>query len=274
MLLWPVLFILIIVISLILAYQSMKDFQEKPEKLGLEYGLFLIRDTFNFTPEVLNLIHQDIAKDGLVISIERLFKGLKSALVIYGPKDIILKHNNALRLIELEDYAQNTPANISVWEVGVKDLLTLKQDMPNLFKELPQLRDSEQFWWQLILQAKVSHPWDKALGLFKGSKEDFGPVNSHNLAAQRIAGTQGLIGGKNFQCHIRAAVLTDDPNRKVSLESKLEKFGTGKLVKYPQAFSGTQILEFYKGRTLPFMSSRPFLLTSEDILKVALKPVS
>lgn len=262
-----------------LAFQSMKDFQEKPEKLGLEYGLFLVRNTVGLTAEILDAIHTETAKKGLLISLERLFKGLKSALVIYGPKDIVLKYAQQLRLIEIEDYTQDiSPNDLVIWEMGVKDNFDLQKDIPNIFTQLPALNEVEQFWWQLIVQAKTSLPWDSVVDIFKKlvSKKDGKLVDSHKLASTRIANTGGKFSStqtsKPFRCHIRTVLVASDPSRKMTLTTLLEKIGGGSLVKVPQSFTSSQILEFYKGRTLPFVSSRPFILEAADILKITLKP--
>src|SRR5688572_3161726 len=120
MILWVVLFVLVVAISFVLAAQSMRDFSEVPAKEA-EYGLFLIRNTVALTPAVLDSIKNELLESKTIISFERLFKGGKSALVAFGPRELLLNHQSALDLLELEDYTQNVEVeHISAWEVVVK----------------------------------------------------------------------------------------------------------------------------------------------------------
>ncbi|EKD84968.1 MAG: hypothetical protein ACD_38C00123G0003, partial [uncultured bacterium] len=89
MILWLILFLLIIGISFILAFRSMKDYQEIPKASKVEYGLFLIRRTDSFDAGVLGSIGKFMLDNSLIISLERLFKGNKAALTIFGPKEIL-----------------------------------------------------------------------------------------------------------------------------------------------------------------------------------------
>lgn len=276
MLLWIILFILIIIISLILAYQSMKDFQDKPEKLGSQYAPFLIRNTTALTEDLLKQLHNEIFKKGQLISLERLFKGLRSALIIYGPKEILVRYSEPLKLIELEDYTGVNIEHLSVWEVGVKELTSLKENLPNLFKELPQLLDQEQFWWQLVLRPKSRTFWHKLVNL-DFLKKPAVAVSGHAMTTQKIAGSQGIplnFQQSGFQCHIRAALITSNLQRKFSLVSLLERIGSGRLVKLPRPYSLKQTLEMYKERSFPYIDSRLFVLEPGDILRITLKPNS
>ncbi len=138
MILWFALFLLIVGISFVLAFRSMKDYQEIPKNFKAEYGLFLIRRPESFNANALTAIGQTILEEGLVVSIERLFKGKQAALTIFGPKKILDDFAESLNLLELEDYAQVLDhKDISVWEVGVKGAKDFKSDSPNnIFKKL------------------------------------------------------------------------------------------------------------------------------------------
>lgn len=148
MILWLALFLLVIAISLVLALASMRDFQELPNS-QIKYGLFLIRQPAQFSADILNLIYTQIAQEGLSISLERLFKGKKSTLVIFGPKKV-LETLGKLDLLELEDYVGPERGDVSAWEVGVK---SNKDNSPikRFFKDLPPLDVEEEFWWQIVL---------------------------------------------------------------------------------------------------------------------------
>lgn len=145
MILWVILFALVVAISFVLALKSMADFQEIPEHAGADYGLFLIRRPQSFNSQMLSYIHQNLLKEGLIISFERLIKGSQAALVVYGPKNILINIKDALDLLELEDYTNINQDNFLAWEVGVKH-----PDVPTF----PALAVSDQLWWQLILSAK------------------------------------------------------------------------------------------------------------------------
>lgn len=143
MILWVLLFLLVIGISFVLAFRSMKDFQEIPQRINVDYGLFLVRQIKNFNANLLDSIRQEVSVQGGVLSLERLLKGRQAALTVFGPKNILAQFQSELDLLELEDYTTEFEGNdISVWEVGVKD--------KELFGNLPQLEAEEQFFLQVI----------------------------------------------------------------------------------------------------------------------------
>lgn len=135
MILWIVLFILIVPLSYALALKSMKEFVQTPE---VDTSLYLIRNKHKFS-EALRLILHELQSSNLSIAFERLFKGKRSALVVFGPKKLLEKSVPILDLLELEDYTNVDVNSISAWETGEKP------------KKLPELKDDEQMWWQLIL---------------------------------------------------------------------------------------------------------------------------
>lgn len=149
MILWLALFFLIIAISFVLALLSMRDFPQLPHSQK-EDGLFLIRQPGNLSTDILNLIQTRITEEGAVVSIERLLKGKKSTLVIFGPKKV-LQSLPQLDLLELEDYTDVNRGNLSAWEVGVKSFKDRNLSVKSFFKDLPQLDMEEQFWWQIVL---------------------------------------------------------------------------------------------------------------------------
>lgn len=154
MILWLALFFLVIAISFILALRSMKDYQEIPQQSKLEYGLFLIRQKENFNSKALDSIRKFLLEEaGLIISIERLFKGSQAALTIFGPKSLLDKFASEFNLLELEDYASVLESqHVSAWEVGVKDVSRFKSGSPdNVFQNLPLLESGDQFFWQVIV---------------------------------------------------------------------------------------------------------------------------
>ena len=144
MIIWFIIFFAILSISLVLAYLSMRDYQEIP-KLEKEYGIFLVRRTEFFTIQTLETI-LDLCK-GKILSFERLFKGNSRAFVIFGPKKILQgRFSEILGLLELEDYTK-VPGEAVAWEVEKRDVGFGES---NIFNSLPYLKDDEQFFWQLV----------------------------------------------------------------------------------------------------------------------------
>lgn len=234
MILWLALFALVIAISFVLALQSMRDFQESPKHFNTEYGLFLIRNTLGLTEQVLDSFHNQIIKDGLIISFERLFKGSKSALVIFGPKDILLAFQSKLNLLELEDYTVINKDHATAWEVGVKGGNIKIEETDNFFANFPALSQAEQFWWQLTLQAK-------------NQKE-------------------------GFYSQIRAVVISSDLGRRKKISELLQNLSSGHLSKIPKPFTSIQIVEFYQNRNLGKDPTNPTLQTKEILKMVLLQP--
>src|SRR3989338_11196841 len=100
MILWVVLFVLVVTISFVLAAKSMRDFTEVAHK-GEEYSLFLIRQNTGLNVQLLNSIHDNLLSSGSIISFERLVKGQKSALAVFGPKKLLMSYKDFLNLLEL-----------------------------------------------------------------------------------------------------------------------------------------------------------------------------
>lgn len=147
MIVWLILFLLVVGISFLLAFMSMKDYHEIPQKSNLEYALFLIRQPSLINAELLQSIRETLAKKGLVISLERLFKGSESALCIFAPKEILVNYPG-LNLLEIEDYSSDfNNENSIVWEVESGNL-------NNLFGDLPELSMNELFSCQVIISGK------------------------------------------------------------------------------------------------------------------------
>lgn len=175
MILWVVLFVLIVAISLVLAAQSMRDFSELPAKEA-EYSLFLIRNTQNLTPQVLDAIRQELRESHSFISFERLFKGNKSALAVFGPRLLLLNHQTSLDLLELEDYSRTSYSeNLSAWEMVVKKDANLEE---RIFSSLPQFSENDQFWFQVVIPSSFR---PQITCVFLSSEHDYKQTTLHNL---------------------------------------------------------------------------------------------
>lgn len=202
----------------------MRDYQEIPQKTKVEYGLFLIRQIENFNADVLRSIRDLMHSEDLIISVERLFKGKKAALTIFGPQKILAQFMDRLNLLELEDYAERLGSeNVFTWEIGVKDSRSLNLEELNIFKNLPEFHEEDQFFWQVILAPKGKHE-----DLF-------------------------------FQTQIRAAFLTKDTQRKKIFTPLLQNLNAGGLMKVPKPFSTEQMISFYRLRSLSQDTNGPRL---------------
>ncbi|MBI2601123.1 hypothetical protein HYW42_04160 [Candidatus Daviesbacteria bacterium] len=239
MILWLILFFLVIGISLVLAYQSMQDYYESPVFAKIEYSPFLVRLPQNFTVQLLDKLHTEIAKKDFILSIERLFKGGKTALVLYGPRDILLKFSNQLNLLELEDYTNIDKNSIQAWEAGPKNNQSFDISVnTDVFQNLPPLLTNEQFWWQITLRA------------------------SSKQANKSKDNTQ--TRGQVFQGQIRSVFFTEDSGRRSKISAQLQDLLNGQLVKIPQPFTSGQIFDFYKQRTLAIGRGDLLILPSES----------
>lgn len=148
MIIFWIIFVLIILVSLVLAYISMKDFRQTPEDFGLGNTLFLIKRPIGLTTSLLNSLHQALESGAMIVSFERLFKGGESALTIYGPKNILVQFTQNLDLVELEDYIGGERA-VLAYELGTGKS---PQNPGSLFSDFPKLTKEEQVWYQLVLQ--------------------------------------------------------------------------------------------------------------------------
>ena len=197
-------------------------------------------------------LHSLTEKDRQIISLERLFRGQKSALVIFGPKEVLRKFAEQLNLLELEDYSGVDPSKISVWEIGKnKDAKLL--EIEYLFINMPNLLENEQFWWQVTLYAKKNESvWGRLFSLPKfplGSKsEDERP--------------------KRFNTQIRAVVFSESDKRRNDLAATLQKIGQDQLIKIPRPYSNEQLYKNFVSRSMIPFSEHNLLLRAEEIFRL------
>lgn len=196
----------------------MRDFTETASG-GEEYALFLIRASGGLNALFFNSIYNDLLSRKAVISFERLFRGKQSALVVFGVRKLLFPYIESLDLLELEDYTDVKAQHVSAWEVGIKE-------NGKVFSNLPQLSETEQFWWQMILSSE-------------------------------------------FKPQIRAVVVSADTVRRNTLSQNLQKLAPEKVFKLPKAYSNTQILDFYKKRSISADNKNPSL-SPEELLRLLL----
>ena len=222
MILWILLFVLVVAISFILAAKSMRDFADIPS-IADEYSLFLIRKLDFLNKDLLDQLISNLLKQNKILSFERLFKGDQSALVVFGPRHLLLNHKAALDLLELEDYTDINVNHISAWEVGIKKM----SGEEKIFSNLPKLLENEQFWWQVIVSVSLKP-------------------------------------------QITAMIVSADTVRRNTLREPLQHLEKEKVVKLPKAFSNSQLLDFYKARSLRGDNNNPVLNTEDflDLLRI------
>lgn len=230
MIFWILLFILVILVSFVLALASMREFHEIPRLSEKDYGLFLIRKTKSLTAPFLDELNRQILKDALILSFERLFKGSKSSLTMFAPRKITQTYWRELDLVEIEDYTTCDESLILGFEMGSKDHLKNERNFDNFFQSFPKLADDESLWWQLITRAKKD----------------------------------GL-----FEVLPRVIILSKDSTKRVELGEKLQHLSGGFLAKIPKPYTSSQILKFYRQRNLGKSIHNPTLL-SEEVLKLIL----
>lgn len=215
----------------------MRDYQEIPEK-KLQYSVFLIQNPAALNSEVLSSLFL-LIKKGEIISLERLFKGNQSALVIFGPKPI-LQNLTSLNLLELEDYTGVNDQEVAAWEITLKDYKMVE----NIFNQVPEFESSEQFWWQIVLQ-----------------------TYSKNYLIEfidRLRGVEVSSKDQTLQAQIRALLVVHSEDRRKKLKVSLENL-SDKLIKIPRPYTSLQLMEFYRKRSFTPASFGVSILSPAEI---------
>lgn len=144
----------IILASLLLAWRSMKDYQDKPKAQG--YGIYLVRNHAAISEEFLKKIyHLSKLKDiqskvnPLLVSFEKLLKGKTLSLIMYAPLQYFEKLPE-LHLLELEDYTQKIDqSQLLCFEVGRYKKMAVDYSKINPFDKI-HLEDDEYLFLQLV----------------------------------------------------------------------------------------------------------------------------
>src|ERR1044071_4017614 len=97
---WVIAFFIIILISSVLAYRSMRDYEEFPDILSLN-SLYFIGNPAGLSPEMMKKLHNFFLIRKHFFSLEKLIKGHDKARVLYGPRDLG-KDFPELNLVEIE----------------------------------------------------------------------------------------------------------------------------------------------------------------------------
>ncbi|MCL4367082.1 hypothetical protein M1563_02845 [Patescibacteria group bacterium] len=234
MVIWFLLFFLVVGISLILAVRSMSDFRETPFNLPTKYSVYLIRKPAELTTEVLAQIYQTIIPRGLIVSLEKLYKGDREALAIFAPEEVVNLFGTKLDLLELEDYAQTSAvkdpdSQLNAWEVGKRSLTYQagsKQIKP------PKLDENEQYWWQIVLQPVQQSPVGKLVGSLRRepTQADSEPMFCASLRGLSLVGTASRVGELKDQL--------------------INNYRLSGLSMLPQRFTSEQIATYYRERAI------------------------
>lgn len=238
---WIVAFFIIILVSAVLAFRSMKDYEEFPENENLN-SLFFVGNASAFTEQSLDKLYNAFISGKRFFSVERLNKGKERALVIFGPREIaeILPE---LKLVEIEDYLAdpNLP------------------DQTNIDKKASV---NHAFTWLLepkLNNKKVLHVGDEL--------KDLNLLQAQKFYIQIVCIPQAVSGEGKFQSTVRIMVLENDSIERVALSKKITQIveiATG-LNKRQDDFPEQKKFESYKQRSLIPKEVTPFPLTSREV---------
>lgn len=248
---WVIIFLLIAIVSFVLALRSMVNFRQNPKDLSSDWGIFLIGKPENLTDELLDSLYQVCLKKRLIISLERLFKGNRSALVVFGERSIINQFSQTLSLLELEDYLPANEKNVLIWDYSVKRGTKLNYDINLKSVEKLDLKDNEQFFWQITMQP-LGNKLDQIL--FKMYKKLLG-CNASNFTQDN---------DKLFISNIRGVLLSDSIKKGEDRFNKIaQQFN---LVVTPSPFKSFQRLDFFQTRQVLYGAKLAILINSKHIL--------
>lgn len=246
---WIIAFIFVTIISLVLAYRSMKDYQELPAA-NVEYGLFLIRNKRTLNLEYLKKLHELTLGQKATFSLERLYKGRDQALTLYLPKTLVTNIPE-LELLELEEYidqetdpvalktSRTNKPNLDstiVWMISAKNNPQKELLIGPTFLHSIDLDEQQQFFFQVVCQPQ---PADK-----KG------------------------LGSWIFQVTIRVIVSDSDPNKRINLAKEVEKNiqDTTGLTKQLRNQSNSELFKTYLNRSLIPKEVSKFYLRASEII--------
>ncbi len=255
---WVLLADLVILAAFFLALKSMSDYKEKPENFKQAYGLFLIQNQTAINPELLSRLHKQIIKRRFIISLERLYKGPKKALVIFGPKSVLEGFKSELDLLELEDYTQNIHlSNLSV--------LSLPLVETKSFDNLETLED-EQLWWQLVLQPAGGNIIETIYLIFQ--RLFSAPYQLINKRLKKVANPVSEDSDKSkekFYSSLTVAILSNDAKRREELQGKLP-------LAIPTRQSLNHRFDNFKQRSLPLSIGLSATVTPTRIVQLLHPP--
>lgn len=233
-------FFIIILVSAVLAFQSMKDYEEFPGSENLN-SLFFVANSQNFTENSLRKLHEAFLPNKQFFSLERLNKGQERVLVIFGSRKIpeILPE---LKLVEIEDY--------------LADPNSLEQKLDK------KVSVNQALTWLVEgkLNKKPLHIGGELKNLDLKKNQQF----HIQIVAIPEAATTDL---EKFQSTIRVMVVEDDSIERVALAKKLTQDleqATG-LNRHQDNFPEQKKFESFKQRSLVPKEVTPCSLSYQEI---------
>ncbi len=247
---WVILADLVIIASFALALKSMSDYKERPANFKEAYGLFLIQNPGGLKVELLTRLHNLLIKKRFIISLERLYKGDKRALVIYGPNSVLSAISSELGLLELEDYT----ANSSAADLSITHLASSQVQAATAL----ELAENEQLWYQLVIQPagrniieQVYLAFQRAFSVpYQLLQRKFKTPPSDNSSKK-----------ERFYSALTVAALSADPKRRDDLIKSLSS-------SLPSSSSTASKLSSYKDRALPLGLGLHGVISAEKVVEI------
>lgn len=233
-------FFIIILVSAVLAFRSMKDYEEFPGSENIN-SLFFVANLQNFTENSLKKLHKSLLSSKQFFSLERLNKGRERVLVIFGPREIpeILPE---LKLVEIEDYLAD----------------------PNSLEQKPDKKVSVNHALTWLVEGKPNkkplHIGEELKNLDLEKNQQF---HIQIVAIPEAAATDL----EKFQSTIRVMVVEDDSFKRVALAKILTQGleqATG-LNRHQDNFPEQKKFESFKQRSLVPKEVTPCSLSCQEI---------
>lgn len=240
---WLILIALVVVASFVLAFRSMRDYQDIP-LANLSYTLFLVQDFQQFNEETLKKIYNFLAQSDGIISLERLFRGPDRVFIIFAPSNFGLNFPE-LNLLELEDY--------------------LAEFMENSIRP----EDSKKVWvddtytWSI---APKTNP--KELMVREGFLQNIPLSQGQSFFWQVVAAPS--YKKYDFQITVRAMTVDPDSARRVNLVKIIEREiteSTG-LIRNQKQEPSKNLFKAYQLRSLIPQELSKFVLSAKELLKL------
>ncbi len=213
---WAAILLAAIIISSLLAYRSMKNFQDTPV-LNLPYGLFLIRNKAVLSQETLEKMHAWAANLKVIFSLEKLFKGPQSALVIFAPLGIA-EFLPELQLLQLENYLPQV-SDTFIWQISPKPNPKKLVINAAFLKEV-HLSQDQQFFWQVVCAPQKKGLFQVTIRAMVVDQKQIGRVELARTIDKHILDTTGLIK----QREQTNSDLYDDFERRVVVKKEAQPF--------------------------------------------------
>lgn len=234
---WIFLIIIVSAASYYLAKRSLRHYLETPDT-NIPYSVFLIQSPSLFDSAFLEDLASKNQGLDLIFSFERLYKGHMSALIIYGPRDL-LKNFPQLNLLELEDYTEKQDiSRVLAWELRLRKSLTARQKesrMEPKFLSGLKLSPDDQVYYQIVCQ---------------------------HLRREKKA--------LSFQVHMRIAVIAGDPSKRASLakELDLKMSQSSVFTRMSGPKTSSQIFLGYKKRSIKPKEVENFRINALEMVKL------